>query len=229
MIRSTRGFGFATISCVLIILAWVGAVPAEETEAESAQPNPALFDATLATEKAPDTFKVNVETTAGSFVIEVHREWAPHGADRFYNLVKIGYYTNVAFYRVIPGFMAQAGMSGDPKVSAVWLNAKIPADERRQSNTVGRVTYAMGGDPGSRTAQIFINFGDNSYLDEMGFAPFGEIVEGFESVQALYGGYGEGAPRGSGPNQNTLYRGGNAYLKGSFPKLDYIVSATVVD
>ena len=229
MIRSTHGFGFATISCVLIVLAWAGAVPAEETEAKSAPPNPALLDAALATEKAPDTFKVKMETTAGTFVIEVHREWAPHGADRFYNLVKIGYYSDVAFYRVIPGFMAQAGMNGDPKVSAVWLNAKIPADERRQSNTAGRVTYAMSGDPGSRTAQIFINFADNSYLDEMGFAPFGEVVDGFESVQALYGVYGEGAPRGNGPNQNTLYRGGNAYLKGSFPKLDYITSATVVD
>lgn len=208
---------FAVLAVVLL----PGLLSAQETT------NPALFDAKLAVEKAPETFKVKVETTAGSFTIQVHRDWAPHGADRFYNLVKIGYYNDIAFYRVVAGFMAQTGMNGNPKVSAVWLNSYIPADEVRQSNTTGRVSFAMGGKPDSRSAQFFINYVDNSYLDPMGFAPFGEVVEGFETVQALHGGYGEGAPRGNGPDQNKLYRGGNAYLKGAFPNLDYIVSATI--
>ena len=230
MTRSTYGLGIAAIGClVLIMLASSSVVPAQESGEKATQPNPALFDPKLATEEAPATFEVKVETTAGDFVIKVHREWAPHGADRFFNLVKIGYYNDVAFYRVIPGFMAQAGMNGNPKASAAWLNSLIPADELRQSNTAGRVAYAMGGDPGSRSAQFFINYGDNSYLDEMGFAPFGEVIEGFETVRALYSGYGEGAPKGNGPNQNTLYSGGNAYLKGAFPKLDYIVSARLVE
>ncbi len=230
MTRSKHSFAITSITCsILAVLAIAGPAAAQQSEDQTETPNPALFDAKSATEQAPDTFKVKMATTAGDLVIEVYREWAPHGADRFYNLVKIGYYNNVAFYRVLPGFMAQAGMNGDPKVSAVWLNSYIPADEVRQSNTIGRVSYAMGGDPGSRSAQFFINYGDNSYLDEMGFAPFGEVVEGFETVEAFYSGYGEGAPKGQGPDQNKLYRGGNAYLKGSFPKLDYIVSAILVE
>lgn len=199
-------------------------------EENPAQPtNPALLDAALATEKAPDTYKVKMDTTAGDFVIVVHRDWAPHGADRFFNLVKIGYYSDAAFYRVLKGFMAQVGMNGDPAVNQVWMDAKIRDDLVKQSNTKGMVTFAMSGKPHSRTSQIFINYGDNSYLDEMGFAPFGEVVEGFESVEALYGGYGEGAPKGNGPSQGRLFRGGNEYLKGEFPELDYIVTATIVE
>ena len=214
--RSAIGF-----LVVLAILLSPGLLAAQE------EMNPALLDTKLAAEKAPETFKVRMETTAGNFTIQVHRDWAPHGADRFYNLVKIGYYNDIAFYRVVAGFMAQTGMNGNPKVSAVWLNSYIPADEVRQSNTTGRVSFAMGGKPDSRSAQFFINYVDNSYLDPMGFAPFGEVVEGFDSVQALHNGYGEGAPRGKGPDQNKLDRGGNAYLKGAFPNLDYIVSATI--
>jgi peptidyl-prolyl cis-trans isomerase A (cyclophilin A) len=198
-------------------------------EEETASRNPALLDPSLATEKAPDSFKVKMETTAGDFVIEVHREWAPRGADRFFNLVKIGYYDNTAFYRVIKGFMAQIGMNGDPEVTQAWMDARIRDDVVTQSNTKGMVTFAMSGDPNSRTAQIFINYGDNAYLDEMGFAPFGKVVEGQESVDALYGGYGEGAPRGKGPSQSRLFRGGNDYLKGEFPELDYVVTATIVE
>ena len=200
---------------------------AEEKPVQSE--NPALLDAGLANEKAPDTYKVKMSTTAGDFMIEVHRDWAPRGADRFFNLVKIGYYNDTAFYRVLKGFMAQVGMNGDPAVNEVWMNAQIRDDLVKQSNTKGMVTFAMSGKPHSRTSQIFINYGDNSYLDDMGFAPFGEVVEGFESVEALYGGYGEGAPRGKGPNQSRLFRGGNDYLKGEFPELDYIVTATIVE
>jgi len=217
-----RAAALALLAC----LATAGLAAAQA--APEAQPHPALLDPSLAREQAPAEYKVKMATTAGDFVIAVHRDWAPHGADRFYNLVKIGYFSNVAFFRVIEGFMAQAGMHGDPRVSQAWLAARIPDDPVRQSNTRGRVTFAMSSEPGSRSVQFFINFGDNSFLDESGFAPFGEVVEGFEAVQALYAGYGEGEPGGSGPSQAKLYRGGNAYLKGQFPKLDFIRSATIL-
>ena len=197
--------------------------------ARGRRPNPALLDPSLATATAPDVYKVKMETTAGSFVIEVHRDWAPKGADRFYNLVTIGYYNDVAFYRVIKGFMAQTGMNGDPAVTAAWSTARIPPDKVKQSNTKGRVTFAMGGSPDTRTTQIFINYADNSFLDASGFAPFGEVVEGFETVKELYNGYGEGQPQGKGPSQAKFFRGGNDYLKGSFPKLDFIVTATIIE
>jgi peptidyl-prolyl cis-trans isomerase A (cyclophilin A) len=202
---------------------------AQEPAPEGAAKNPALLDPSLATERAPDLYKVKMETTAGELVIEVHRDWAPRGADRFYNLVKIGYFDDVAFYRVLSGFMAQVGMHGDPRVSAAWLNANIQDDPVKKSNTRAMVTFAMGGQPNTRSAQIFINYGDNSYLDKSGFAPFGQVVEGFESAEALYSGYGEGAPQGRGPSQTRIYRSGNDYLKGEFPKLDYIVKTTIVD
>lgn len=207
----------------------IGLAPVSVAEEGTAAPNPALLDPSLAKTKAPDTYKVTMETTAGNFVIEVHRDWAPHGADRFYNLVKIGYFNDVSFFRVIKGFMAQAGMNGDPAVSDVWLKARIPVDPVKKSNTKGMVTFAMGAQPDTRTAQFFINYGDNSFLDASGFAPFGNVIEGFESVKALYNGYGEGAPRGKGPSQAKLFSVGNAYLKGDFPKLDYIVTASIVE
>ena len=210
---------------ICIALLCTGAVFAEETDAK---PNPALLDSSLAKEQSPDVYRVNMETTAGDFVIEVRREWAPRGADRFYNLVKIGYFNDVAFYRVLKGFMAQAGMHGDPAVSRVWLNARLRDDPVKESNTKGMVTFATGG-PDTRTAQFFINYGNNTYLDASGFAPFGKVVEGFESVKKLYSGYGEGEPNGKGPGQAKLYRRGNDYLKGEFPKLDYITKATIVD
>ncbi len=207
----------------------LGPTPVSVAEEGAAAPNPALLDPSLAKEKAPDTYKVKMATTAGDFVIEVHHDWAPYGADRFYNLVRIGYYNDVAFYRVIRGFMAQAGMHGDPAVSKLWLSARIPPDPVKKSNTKGMVTFAMGPQPDTRTAQFFINYGNNSYLDASGFAVFGKVVDGFDSVKALYGGYGEGAPSGKGPDQGKLFRGGNAYLKGEFPKLDYIVTASIIE
>jgi peptidyl-prolyl cis-trans isomerase A (cyclophilin A) len=217
-------FVITTLICIALLFA--ASVFAEEPA--PAKPNPALLDPGLATEKAPETYRVKMETTAGDFIIEVHREWAPLGADRFYNLVKIGYFDNVAFFRVLAGFMAQAGFHGDPAVSQVWLNARIKDDPVKQSNFPGMVTFATGG-PNTRSAQIFINYGDNSYLDESGFSPFGKVVEGFESVEDLYSGYGEGEPNGKGPSQAKLYRRGNAYLEAEFPELDYIVKATIVE
>jgi peptidyl-prolyl cis-trans isomerase A (cyclophilin A) len=218
----------------LVIAMFCGALlialaPVSGAEEGSAALNPALLDPSLATVKAPGTYKVAMETTAGNFVIEVHRGWAPHGADRFYNLVTIGYFNDVSFFRVIKGFMAQAGMNGDPAVSDVWLKARIPVDPVKKSNTTGMVTFAMGAQPDTRSVQFFINYGNNSYLDASGFAPFGKVVEGFDSVKALYNGYGEGAPRGKGPSQGKLFSGGNVYLKGDFPKLDYIVTASIVE
>ena len=169
-----------------------------------------------------------VAPPAGDLVFVVHRDWAPRGADRFYNLVNIGYFEDTAFYRVISGFMAQVGMHGDPAVSAVWLNARIQDDPVKESNTRGKVTFAMGGQPNTRSAQFFISYGNNSYLDKSGFAPFGEVVEGFDSVKALYSGYGEGAPRGRGPSQGLLQSQGNAYLAKDFPEMDYIKKATIM-
>ena len=220
------------ICYILICLTFFFAVPtasvAGEETAEKPEPNPALLDPSLATEKAPDTYRVKMETTAGDFVIEVHREWAPRGADRFYNLVKIGYFDDIAFFRVLSGFMAQAGFNGDPAVSRAWLNSRIKDDPVTKSNTEGMVSFANGG-PDTRSAQFFINYGDNSYLDDMSFSPFGKVVEGFESVQALYSGYGEGEPNGKGPAQSKLYRRGNPYLEAEFPELDYIKRATIVE
>jgi peptidyl-prolyl cis-trans isomerase A (cyclophilin A) len=226
-IRTAIAAGLA--ACLAWLPASLAVAQTGTGKAASTPANPALLDPGLARERAPDTYRVKLTTTAGDITIEVHRDWAPNGADRFYNLVKIGYFTNVAFFRVISGFMAQAGMHGDPRVSQAWLSSRIPDDPVMQSNTRGRVTFAQSAEPNSRSAQFFINFGDNSYLDASGFAPFGEVVEGMETVDALYSGYGEGEPRGRGPSQSKLYRGGNDYLKGQFPELDYILSATVVE
>ena len=182
----------------------------------------ALLDPSALTETAPDTFTVTFETTKGEIAIRVDRAWAPKGADRFYNLAKNGYYDGVRFFRVISGFMAQFGMHGDPEVMAAWQPATIADDPVTQSNTRGMVTFAKTGAPNSRTTQIFINYGNNARLDGMGFAPFGEVVEGMDVVDALYSGYGEGAPRGRGPSQGRIAAEGNAYLERDFPELDYI-------
>jgi len=190
--------------------------------------NPLLYPAAPAmNEQAPDMYRARFETSKGDFVIEVHREWAPIGADRFYNLVNAGYYDDVRFFRVISGFMAQFGMHGDPLVTAQWRAAPIQDDPVVGSNTRGTVTFAMTGQPNSRTTQIFINFGNNTNLDGMGFAPFGEVVEGMEVVDQLYSGYGEGAPRGAGPDQGQIQGRGNEYLNADFPNLDYVIRATI--
>ncbi|OGS08632.1 MAG: peptidylprolyl isomerase [Elusimicrobia bacterium RIFOXYA12_FULL_51_18] len=186
----------------------------------------ALLNPSKANEKSPETFKVNFKTTKGDFTVDVTRAWAPLGADRFYNLVKIGYFTDLAFFRVISGFMVQFGIHGDPAVSAKWREAGIADDVPAQSNLKGYITYAMAG-PDTRTTQLFINYGDNSRLDSMNFAPFGKVTKGMEVVESIYSGYGEGAPSGMGPEQGRAQMQGNAYFKKDFPKLDYITSASL--
>jgi len=177
-------------------------------------------------EKAPDVYKVKFDTSQGTFEIEVHRDWAPNGADRFYNLVKNGFYNDTRFFRVIKGFMVQFGISGNPKISQVWRNANIPDDPVEESNLRGFVTFATAG-PNTRTSQVFINYGDNPSLDGQGFAPFGKVISGLDVVQHLYSNYGEGAPRGEGPDQSRVQTEGNAYLQKNFPQLDYIKKATI--
>ncbi len=179
------------------------------------------------TEKAPATFKVNFDTSKGSIVVTVHRDWAPNGADRLYNLVKAGFYDDVRFFRVIPNFMAQFGIHGNPAVMSAWRSAQIKDDPVKGSNTRGMVVFATAG-PNTRTTQLFINFKDNSSLDKQGFAPFGEVTKGMDVVDKIYDGYGEGAPRGKGPEQGRIQNEGNAYLMKDFPKLDYIKTATIV-
>jgi peptidyl-prolyl cis-trans isomerase A (cyclophilin A) len=179
------------------------------------------------TEKAPDTYKARFETTKGPIVITVHRAWAPLGADRFYNLVKNGFYDDVRFFRVIDGFMAQIGMHGDPAVQRAWTSARLQDDPVKESNKRGYVTFAHAG-PNSRTTQFFINFGDNAAsLDKQGFPPIGQVTTGMDVVDKLYSGYGEGAPRGQGPSQGNIASQGNAYLAKDFPKLDYVKKATI--
>ena len=179
--------------------------------------NPSAFK-----ETAPDVFGARFETSKGDFVIGVHRDWAPLGADRFYNLVKNGYYDDVRFFRVVAGFVVQFGMHGDPFVNQAWGNLPISDDPVTQSNLRGFVTFAKTGAPNSRTTQVFINFVDNLNLDDLGFAPFGKVEEGIDIVDQLFSGYGET------PVQQTIALRGNAYLTESFPNLDYVVQASVV-
>ncbi len=189
--------------------------------------NDALKNPTALNETAPDEFRVKFDTSAGEFTVEVHRDWAPNGADRFYNLVKSGFYDDVRFFRVIENFMVQFGIHGDPAVSSAWREARIPPDGVDQSNRRGYVTYAMAGSPDTRTTQVFINFGNNSSLDRQGFAPFGRVVDGMRVVDRIYSDYGEGAPSGRGPSQGRIQAEGNTYLNADFPRLDYVNAATI--
>ena len=190
-----------------------------------AQPSKLANPASL-TEQAPARYKTKFETSKGVFVLEVTRAWAPRGADRFYNLVKNGFFDQARFFRVISGFMVQFGINGDPAISAKWREANIKDDPVRQSNRRGTISFATAG-ANTRTTQVFINFGDNSNLDGMGFSPFGKVVSGMKVVDALYAGYGEGAPNGRGPDQGRLQAQGNAYLIKDYPRMDYIKKATI--
>ncbi len=173
-------------------------------------------------QKAPATFQAKFETTAGDFVIEVKREWSPNGADRFYELVSSGLYDDCKFFRVLPGFMVQFGINGDPKVAAKWREATIKDDPVMKSNKKGMVTFATSG-PNSRTSQIFVNYKDNKFLDPQGFSPFGQIVEGMDVVEKINSQHGEK------PDQGKIQKQGNAYLKDKFPELDGVKKATIVD
>jgi peptidyl-prolyl cis-trans isomerase A (cyclophilin A) len=173
------------------------------------------------TEKAPETFKAQFVTTKGNFVVEVTRSLAPNGADRFYNLVRSGFFSDIAFFRVVPGFMVQFGIHGDPTVSAKWRDANITDDAVKTSNARGTLTFATAG-PNTRTTQLFINFGNNGFLDGQGFSPFGKVVEGMDVVDKI------NSDSGESPNQGAIQQAGNAYLKKEFTNLDYIQSAKIV-
>ena len=176
---------------------------------------------------APDTFWVRFGTTKGPFTVQVVRAWAPRGADRLYYLTRVGFYDDVRFFRVLPGFVAQFGAHGDPRVNRVWEARAVADDPVRQSNRRGTLTFATAG-PNTRTTQLFVNLRDNARLDRLGFAPVGQVVEGMAAVDSLHAGYGEGAPRGRGPDQDRLAAEGNAYLARDFPRLDRVTGARVV-
>ena len=215
--------------CAFGVLAAVAIAQAEDAKPVE-KPTvgaPSFTDPAKLTEKAPETFKAQFDTTKGKITIEVTRSLSPNGADRFYNLVRSGFFKDIAFFRVIPGFMCQFGIHGDPAVAAKWQEANIADDAVKGSNTRGAITFATAG-PNTRTTQLFINFGNNVNLDGMGFSPFGKVVEGMDVVDKINGEYGEGAPGGRGPSQGRIQAQGNSYLKKDFPNLDYIHSASIL-
>jgi peptidyl-prolyl cis-trans isomerase A (cyclophilin A) len=183
--------------------------------------DPALLHPATLTAKAPETYQVKFVTTKGDFVLDVTRAWAPLGADRFYNLVKHGFFTDAAFFRNVPGFIVQFGLNADPAVNKVWQSANIKDDSGKQSNAPGTITFATAG-PNTRTTQLFINFGNNTFLDSQGFTPFGKVTSGMDVVQKFYSGYGER------PDQGAITSQGKAYLDKNFPNIDMIKSATIV-
>ncbi len=208
----------APATIVLLILVLTLAV-AGTVRADDEDP---LRDPSSLSEQAPDVFKARFQTTRGDFVVEVHREWAPLGADRFYNLVKNGFFDDTGFFRVVPNFVVQFGLSGSAEVNGVWRQARIKDDPVKQSNLEGYVTFATAG-PNTRTTQVFISLRDNTRLDGMGFAPFGKVVEGMDVVRQITARYGEQ------PRQDLITQQGNAYLKGEFPELDFTTRATIVE
>jgi peptidyl-prolyl cis-trans isomerase A (cyclophilin A) len=225
--RTVQTLGVTLTLLAAASMAALGAAPAAGAPA-AAPANEKLGNPEMLNQMAPETYRAKFETTKGDFVIEVTRAWAPNGADRFYNLVKNGFYDDCRFFRVVYGFMAQWGIHGDPVVAAAWRDAAIPDDAVKQSNKRGYVSFAMAG-PNSRTTQVFINYADkNMVLDAQGFAPFGQVVEGMDVVNKIFSGYGEAAPKGHGPEQDKIQKEGNAYLSKSFPKLDSIKKATLV-
>lgn len=176
----------------------------------------------------PDSFRVLFETTQGDFVVAVETAQAPIGATRFYNLVRHEFFDGSHFFRVIQGFVVQFGIHRDPAISRVWRDAFIPDDPVVGSNVRGTLTFGTAG-PDTRATQLFINLVDNSRLDALGFSPFGQVTGGMDVVERLYGGYGEGAPNGNGPDQGRILSEGAPYLEQSFPRLDHIIRARVLN
>lgn len=196
------------------------AVPAASKKAAPAAAPNLLRPATLKA-KAPEVYKVKFTTTKGDVIIQVNRVWAPIGSDRFYNLVRAGFYKDAAFFRIVPRFVAQFGIPARPDVAAVWDHAYLVDDRVTQSNKRGTLTFATAG-PNTRTTQIFINYSDNTSLDGQGFAPFGTVIEGMDIVDKFFAGYGEA------PDQGRITAQGKVYLDKSFPNLDRIVNAEVM-
>jgi peptidyl-prolyl cis-trans isomerase A (cyclophilin A) len=215
---------------LIALTCWVLGVSCQSDSGGSGGASSALTkpDKNAIATPAPDSFKVAFETSKGNFTVMAHRDWAPHGVDRFYHLVQLGYFDDARFFRVLSGFMAQWGMNGNPRVTAAWEPLTIADDSVKQSNVRGMATFAAGSAPDTRSTQLFINYADNRNLDGMGFAPIGQVVDGMSVVDSLYSGYGEGAPDGSGPSQERIASEGNAYLTKNFPKLDFIKTARIV-
>jgi len=222
-----KAFGGILILCAVLLIPVL--VPAQTAGARAAAPSrrPAaashasLLNPAALTAKAPAQFRVRFTTSAGDFIVQVHRDWAPVGTDRFYNLVRHGFFTNASFFRVVPGFVVQFGLNADPGINKVWEQAKIQDDPVKQTNKRGTLVFATAG-PNTRTTQLFINFGDNNRLDSMGFAPFGEVVAGMDIVDKIYAGYGEQ------PRQDLITAQGDAYISKSFPRIDKIRFAWVM-
>lgn len=212
---------FATIVLCSSLLAQAPAAKKGSKGAAAAGP-PSLMNPASLRGKAPEEFKASFTTTKGNFVVEVHRAWAPLGADRFYNLVRGGFFSDAAFFRVVPNFMVQFGLSANPAVNKAWANTNFRDDLVKESNKRGYITFAKTSAPDSRSTQLFINFKDNAFLDSQGFAPFGTVVEGMDVVDKIYSGYGER------PDQGKITMEGKAYLDKNFPQLDRITSAKIL-
>jgi peptidyl-prolyl cis-trans isomerase A (cyclophilin A) len=197
--------------------------PAAQQKSTGAKTGASLLHPESLKAKAPDVYEVKFATTKGDFVIQVTRAWAPLGADRFYNLVKYHYYDGASFFRVVPGFVVQFGLTGSPAVNKAWMDANIKDDPVTQSNLPGTITFAMAG-PNTRTTQVFINFRNNASLDSQGFAPFGKVTDGMDVVNQLYSGYADSPTS----HQGEITNQGNVYLEKNFPKLDSIKIATII-
>jgi peptidyl-prolyl cis-trans isomerase A (cyclophilin A) len=221
----------------IVCAALLAQTPAPKAPPKSAAPaaSPRMLHPELFKAKAPDLYRVKFTTTKGDFVVEVHRDWSPVGADRFYNLVRSGYFSGDAFYRMVPGVLVQFGINPNPAATKAWSAAPIKDDPRTQHNTPGTIVFANAG-PNTRTTQLFINLQDNSsQLDQYGppregaFGPIGTVTEGLDIVKGLYGGYGEMKEQGgNGPSQMQYTAQGKPYLDKSFPLIDKIVSAAVI-
>jgi peptidyl-prolyl cis-trans isomerase A (cyclophilin A) len=209
-------FCLASIACLTLL----GCSSNSPSEAKSSAP-------AAAKEVVPDIFHVKLDTSKGAIDIEVHRDWAPHGADHVYELVKTGFFDNARFFRVVRNFVAQFGINGDPKINQLWATAMLPDDPVKEHNVKGSVTFAALG-PNTRTTQLFINLADNRRsLDSHGFAPIGKVVEGMDVAERLYNSYGETPPRGQGPDPDQIQRIGNDYLESHFPRLDFVKKASI--
>jgi peptidyl-prolyl cis-trans isomerase A (cyclophilin A) len=211
-----------TLTALFLSFQLVVAGPAA-AQGDAPLANERLKDPSQFTEEAPAVYRARFDTSQGTFVIEVHREWAPLAADRFFNLVKHGFYDDARFFRVLDGFMAQFGLNADASIQRAWQTANLRDEPVAQSNTRGSVTFAKESSPHSRYTMVFINYADNSYLDQQGFAPFGRVVTGMDAVDRLYSGYG----RQNVPDQRRILREGNVYLQAEYPKLDFIRRATI--
>lgn len=220
----SEGMTIRARSLVAALLGFAAALAPADASAFPQSTHPAMKDPSKATEKAPDSFRAKLTTTKGDIVFECTRAWAPNGVDRFYNLVKIGFFDDIALFRVAKGFVVQWGIHGDPAVSKVWSDANLQPDPVVESNKRGTLTYAMAGRPDTRSTQLFINYKDNTGLDGQGFAPLCKVVEGMETADAFNGEYAE---RVTGM-QGEIQAKGNAYLHEKWPNLDYIKTAVIV-